>query len=145
MDLALLLQNNNVFVSITKSQKQTNIILQKELEKLLIRMQENPNRINAYTEFCKEFDIPEIYSCMKMLYSIAESGTGNVNQQIQELLMQMNEMEAKAEEIENEHIKFKMEKIFFYPIAAVCLKMSFDMSFGMILMISSFQSVFIGG
>lgn len=142
MDMALLLQNNNVYVSLNKSQNNADAVLKKELQLLIHRIDEQPKQIKSYTKCLQKFDVSEIYACMKMLYNISESGEGDAKQQIQDLLLQIQEMEKKAERILHEHIKFQLEKIFFYPIAAVCLKMSLDMAFGMVLMLSSFQHFF---
>ena len=69
MDMALLMQNNNVQVSIAKSVQEAPVILRQELNELLERLEAAPDRLKSYTDFCKDFDIPEAQTCMKMLRS----------------------------------------------------------------------------
>lgn len=59
MELALLLQNNNVQVSIEKSKNSAPPVLRYEIECLEERLKKTPEKLSAYTEFCKEFDVPE--------------------------------------------------------------------------------------
>ena len=78
MDMALLMQNNNVQVSIAKSVQEAPVILRQELNELLERLEAAPDRLKSYTDFCKDFDIPEAQTCMKMLHAISEIGRAHV-------------------------------------------------------------------
>lgn len=134
MEIALLLQGNNVQVSIGKSIPSAPKVLKPELEKLMERLQAEPERLGSYTDFCKEFDIPEASSCMKMLHAISESGTGNAQIQIHELMKRVSEMQAKADEIRNRNISFQMKMIFAYPVIAATVKLLIDLTVGMLYM-----------
>lgn len=92
MRLALLLQNNNVQVSIAKSIPDASSILQIELEKLMERLQNAPDKLSSYTDFCKAFDVPQAQSVMKMLHAISESGTGDTTVQINNLVSCVQKM-----------------------------------------------------
>ncbi len=113
MDMALLMQNNNVQVSIAKSVQEAPVILQQELNELLERLEAAPDRLKSYTDFCKDFDIPEAQTCMKMLHAISESGTGNAKVQIHNLVQRVQEMQNISDEI----------KDFDIPEAQTCMKM----------------------
>lgn len=131
MQLALLLQQNNVQVSLAKSIEDAPVILKPELEKLMIRLAENPDKLTSYTDFCKDFDVPEATSCMKMLHAIAESGVGNAQIQIAHMTERVNEMQDIADDLRNQDIAFNMKLIFSYPILAATVKLLIDMTISM--------------
>lgn len=134
MKMALLLQNNNVQVSIIKSVQEAPAVLKMELEQLVARIGKEPNRLYTYTEFCKSFDLPEIQSCMKMLHAVSEMGTGNLKAQIVHLLQRVNEMQDMADEIRNETIAFRMKMLFSFPVIAATVKLLIDLTVGMAFM-----------
>lgn len=53
MQMSLLLQHNNVHVSLAKSMKNAPVIIQKELEKLMERLEQNPDSIESYGSFLR--------------------------------------------------------------------------------------------
>ena len=132
MQIALLLQNNNVQVSLMKSIEDASPVLQKELERLRESLEVRPNELQSYTEFCKNFDIPEVQSCMKMLHAISESGTGNAQLQINNLLQRVQEMQNTSEDIRSRSDAFQMRLLFSYPVLGVTLKLLVDMTVGML-------------
>lgn len=134
MQLALLMQSNNVHVAIRKSFPDAPEILKPELEKLMERLQKEPKKLSSYTGFCKDFDIPEASSCMKMLHSISEAGTGNAKVQISDLLKRVNEMKGMADEIRNRSISFQMKMIFAYPVVGATVKLLIDLTIGIFYM-----------
>lgn len=140
MEMALLLQNNNVQVSLMKSMEDAPELLKKELGALMERLKENPGKLQAYTSFCSSFDLPEVSSCMKMLHAVCENGTGNIRVQMQHLLERVNEMQGRADDIANEGIAFRMKLIFSYPVVAATAKLLIDLTVGMIVMLQ-----FLGG
>ena len=71
---------------------------------------------------------------MKMLHAISESGTGNAQIQIHELMKRVSEMQAKADEIRNRNISFQMKMIFAYPVIAATVKLLIDLTVGMLYM-----------
>lgn len=135
MKMALLLQNNNVQVSLAKSRETASPVIQEELELLLQRLNKNPGALRAYTDFCSKFDVPEIGSCMKILHSISETGTGDASVQISNLIQRVNEMQDIADDIRNENAAFKAKMIFSYPIIGCTGKLLIDLSVGMVVML----------
>lgn len=138
MDMALLLQTNNVQVAIAKSAPRAGKALQKELELLERRIRENPDDVRSYTDFCAVSGIPEIASCMKMLYSISESGSGDAERQIANLIGNVHKLQDMQAEIKNASTAFRMQMIFFYPVAATSVKLLADMTCGMLLVFRLF-------
>ena len=134
LEMALLLQNNNVQVSIAKSLEGAPAVLSKELGLLIGRLEEQPGQLQAYTAFCSNFDLPEMTSCMKMLHAFSENGTGNVSVQMNHLLERVGQMQDRTDHIRNENIAFHMKLIFSYPVVAATAKLLIDLSIGMVLM-----------
>lgn len=81
-----MLQNNNVQVALARSAEGAPVVLREELTGLTERISRAPERLDSYTGFCEEFDIPEAASCMKMLYAFSENGSGNMQMQIGRLV-----------------------------------------------------------
>lgn len=141
MEMALLMQNNNVQVSILKSIPGAPELLKPELERLMERLQKEPGALSSYTEFCADFDVPEIGSCMKMLHAISESGTGDAEVQINNLLMRVQEMRNQAEEIRNKNAAFKVKMLFSYPVIGGAVKLFADLVVGMAYIFEMLGSV----
>ena len=134
MEMALLLQNNNVQISLMKSVDTATPILKRELELLQIRLMEHPNQLHSYTDFCKRFDVPEVQSCMKMLHSISEAGTGDAAVQMQHLITRVHEMQNRADDITSKRLAFHTKILFSYPVLAATLKLLIDLTIGMLAM-----------
>lgn len=141
MELALLLQNNNVQISIEKSKNSAPQVLKYEIECLEERLEKTPEKLSAYTDFCREFDVPEAQNCMKMLHAVAEMGTGDAVTQINHLILHVNEMQNRAEEIRNGKIAFGQKMIFSYPVIAATVKLLIDLTIGMIMMFQMLGSM----
>ena len=134
MQMALLMQHSNVQVSIARSLDGAPKVLVPELNALLQRLKEQPNALSSYTDFCKNFDIPETTSCMKMLYAISESGTGDARVQIHNLLERVQEMRNSAAERKNEQASFKVRMLYSYPVFGASVKLLGDLVVGMMFM-----------
>jgi hypothetical protein len=134
MQIALLLQNNNVQVSIAKSIDNAPAVLQGELQLLMERLNKQPDSLASYTGFCKDFDIPEAQSCMKMLHAISESGTGDAKEQLNNLVARVNEMQDLADELRNRELAFQMKLFFSYPVLGATVKLLVDLTVGILVM-----------
>lgn len=145
MDLSLLLQNNNVYVSLQKSYENAKELLKPEIELLLSRIESNPDDVRSYTAFFEKFEVHEISSCMQMLYALSETGNGDAQTQMKRMVESIYEMREEAGRLEGERVKMKAGANFFYPMAAACVKMTVDMTFGMVTMIALLGSFQIGG
>ena len=141
MDMAMLLQNNNVQVSIQKSLENAPAVLQDELAELMQRLMTDPDKLSSYTDFCSGFDVPEAQTCMKMLYSISESGVGNAQEQIANLLKHISEMQEAADKVIDKNTNFKMRMVFDYPVGAAAVKMLIDMNIGMLVIFQLFGAI----
>ena len=136
IQMALLLQHNNVQVSIAKSMQSAPEILRPELQLLQERLSEHPESLAAYTDFWKDYDVPEAQSLMKMLHSIAEAGTGNANLQITNMLQRVQEMQQLSDQRQDESSRFKMQMVFLYPVFGATVKLLIDLTLGSVYMMS---------
>lgn len=134
IEMMLLLQHNNVQVSLVKSVQGAPEVLKMELECMEERMKQKPEELQTYTAFCQNFDLPEISSCMKMLHAFSENGTGNASMQMNQLLERVGQMQDHADEIQDGKIAFQMKVIFSYPVLAATVKLLVDLTVGMAVM-----------
>ena len=141
MEMALLLQNNNVHVSLQKSLETSSGVLREELLRLLERLKKDPGKLSVYTSFCADFDLPEAASCMKMLHAVSETGTGNVKVQMSHLLERVHLMQNHADDIQNEKTAFHMKMIFAYPVGAATIKLLVDLTVGMAVMLQALGGI----
>ncbi len=78
MEMALLLQGNNVQVSIEKTIETAPAVLKTDLQRLSDSLKQTPNALEPYLGFLGMFRLSSVLSSMKMLYAISESGSGIV-------------------------------------------------------------------
>lgn len=102
MEMALLLQGNNVQVAIAKTVPEAPVVLRSELKNLVKKLKEQPESIEPYMEFLSEFQLSYVQSAMKMLYAISETGTGDTQEQINVLVRRNGKLLDKSEKILNE-------------------------------------------
>lgn len=115
MNMALLLQANNVQVSIEKTLEHAPAVLQPDLQKLVDGLRETPDAIEPYLEFLAMFKLSSVQSAMKMLYAISESGTGDAQTQIQVLVQRNSKMMDQAEKLMNEKSLAGISGLFYIP------------------------------
>ena len=140
-DMALLLQYNNVQVSLAESVSHAEPILQPELTALVERIRKDPDEIQSYLQFFAGVDIPEIATCMKMLFSMSNDGTGNMQVLISNLVAHVNKLREKELELKNEKIVFQARIMVMYPVAATTVKLLIDMASGTVLLFQLFGTM----
>lgn len=145
MDLGLLLQHNTVYVALSKSYDNADVIIQKELDRLFDALNDNPGSVEPYLDFCCKFQMPEITSCMKMLYSVSEEGIGDKKMQLDNFIESVYDMQVRADKKRKEGMELSYQRFFFYPLAITTLKMAGDLTYGMVLALTLFGSMQIGG
>lgn len=97
-DVFLLMQDNNVQVSIFKSIEKAPPVLQSELETFKSRLMQNPNSAEIFLSFLAEFNVNGLDDSMRILYSISED-TGlnkeNIEMAIENNMELLGESECK--------------------------------------------------
>lgn len=127
MSLSLLLQGDNVHVAVSKTVADAPVILKEELLKLMYFMEKDPNSIKPYLNFFGTLDVPDVQSSMKMLYSMAEYGSGDMGGQIEELVERNSQMLDKAEKMKMEDYLSGMGFLILSPMVTGSAKMLVDM------------------
>lgn len=127
MDVSLLLQSENVQVAIFKSYQDAPRLMQPELKKLIVALQDNPASMEPYRNFFREFPLPEVQSAMKMLYSLSEGTGGNAAPQIADLIRRNQILMDKGEKMKNEDALAGMYALFLTPQLTGGFKMLVDL------------------
>lgn len=128
MEVSLLLQTENVAISIQKSIEYAPEILKPELRLLIEKLEVTPESNLPYSEFLQEFAIPEVSSAMGMLYSISDGGGSDSSVQIEEILTRNTQWQGEAEALSNQDKIGKMYLLFLLPALLGALKMVVDMT-----------------
>lgn len=125
--IALSLQTENVYVAIRDSIGEAPYVLKEQIEKLLKSIDEEPESILPYQGFLSEFDLPEIQSAAKMLYSLTNCGKNDSEAQINTLIHRNNVLMDKAEWLQNENDIAGIGVLTFVPMVLATLKMIMDL------------------
>ena len=128
MEVALLLQTDNVQMAIRKSMDSAPEVLVYALEDLIDQLEEDPNAIEPYHRFLKEYRNPDVQSAMKMLYALSSGNAGDVSKQVEELIDRNNAMMDKAEKLEQEDKIAGMKVYILLPSLLASFKLMVDMA-----------------
>lgn len=128
LEIALLMQTENVQTAIAKSRERAPLILQPEIDTFIQDLIDQPEGIDPYINFLKNYQNMEILSAMKILYSISTNSTGDVQKQIEEVLNRSNRLRNYVEIQKNENHLAGMNLLFFMPILVAGVKMLVDMT-----------------
>lgn len=127
LQMNTLLKGNNVANSLIKSMDEAPALFVPEIQDLLTRISENPGDVRTYTAFFGYFDIPEIRSAMNTLFTIAESGNNDIEEQMQTLLDMTYYMQQQAEEILAANTVLAMKNLFQVPMLIAAIKLVADL------------------
>lgn len=127
LQLSNLLQENNVVNALQKSKETAPSLLIPEIDDLLTRISERPGDVETYTDFFGYFKINEIRSTMQALYTIAESGNDDIEEQMQTLIDTNYYLQQQAEEITAENVILAMKNMFQIPMVIVSMKLIADL------------------
>lgn len=128
LEMSLLLQSDNVQVSIFKSLDTVRPVLQPELEKMIQEIQEHPADPEPFMNFCYAFDLPNITTSMQMLYSLSIGSGGNAQKQIKNIVERNNRDMDLAERNRCENKIAGMQTLFFMPVLLASVIMMIDMT-----------------
>lgn len=123
MELALLLQGNNVQVAIEKTIPDAPAVFRQDLKKLVKQLKEQPDAIEPYLDFLSTFQQSFVQSAMKMLYAISESGSGDIQEQIQVMAQRNQKLLDKSEKLKNEAELAGISAVSYYPQITISFQM----------------------
>lgn len=127
MEISLQLQSENVQMAVFNSISTAPTVLKPELIKLKEKLAKTPESVLPYLEFMQDFDVPEIQSSMKMLYSISAGTGGDSGKQIAEIIRRNNMMLDKSEKNAFENVLAGLYGLFLAPQLAGGAKLLTDM------------------
>ena len=126
-NMVLLLQINNVSVSIQESLKTCPLVLKPHVEKLLKGIEENPASSKPFDDFRKEYDIPDIKLTVNFLYYLSNFGSDEMLGQLDYIIKQNDHLTLNEERIRNEDSLSMMSMLILAPMAISILKLVLDM------------------
>lgn len=141
MNMSLHLQTDNVHVSLAKSVSQAPQILREELSNLVSSVEEEPDSVRPYLMFMEKMQLPDITSAMKVLYSMAEFGTSDINGQIGTLIERSGMLTDKAERIKNEDYIAGIGFLVLLPMLTGVMKMLTDLALVLVYILSAVNQV----
>ena len=128
MEVALLLQTDNVQMAIRKSMDSAPEVLIHALDELILELEDNPNAIEPYHRFLKDYRNPDVQSAMKMLYALSSGNAGDFTKQVEELIDRNNTMMDKAEKLTQEDKIAGMKIYILLPSLLASFKLMVDMA-----------------
>lgn len=133
MDLALLLQSENVQVAIMKSQSHVPGILKMDVEKLVGELEINPESVGPYHRFLNHLNLPEIHAAMGMLFAISIGNNTRADRQINELISRNLEMMDVADTQMLHDLNSGLYLLFLAPVLTASIKLLTDMAVFLIM------------
>lgn len=141
MNMSLYLQSDNVHVSLAKSIPHAPTILQEELTALMERIDAQPDSVRPYLAFMNPLIIPDVTSAMKILYSMAEFGSSDANQQIGPLAERGIIMTDKTERLKGEDYIARVGFLVLLPMITGVMKMLADLALVVVYILSAVNTV----
>ena len=128
MELALLLQTENVQVSIFQTVDTALPILKPELQKLRDALQERPNDREPFLSFFAAFELPEITTSMQTIYSLSIGSGGDAQTQIANIVRRNNIILDRAEDMANDDSMAGLYTLFLMPVLVGSVVLMVDMT-----------------
>ena len=128
MDLALLLQSENVQVAIMKSRNHVPGILKMDVEKLVSQLEMDPESADPFHRFLKHLHLPEIHAAMGMLFAISIGNNARADKQINELISRNLEMMDVADTQRLHDMNSGLYLLFLAPVLTASIKLLTDMA-----------------
>lgn len=126
-DIVILLQDEPLQAAIVESYETCPPLLKKSLSEFIYNLEENPSDVRAYYQYMSEFEVLDISSTVKTLYSISESDTGDMERLVNTLIKRNYELVDKHEELNNADNISAMRMGEYIPMLFVSLKIAVDM------------------
>lgn len=136
MDISLLLQTENVQVALYKTKAKAPKVLRPAIEEMIEKLEHNPESIEPYQDFLKEYELPDVRSAMRMLYALSNGGYGSGERQLREIMMRNQELLDRSERSKNEDSLAGLYALFLAPALTGAGKMLVDMTMFLIVFLA---------
>lgn len=139
MDISLLLQTENVQVALYRTRANAPAVLRPAIEEMMEELQQNPESLEPYLNFLKDYDLPDVTAAMRMLYALSNGGYGSGEKQLSQILTRNQELLDKSERAGNEDALAGLYGLFLAPALTGAGKMMVDMTMFLILFLGQVQ------
>ena len=107
------------------------------LDDMLEELSQNPESLEPYLNFLKDYDLPDVHSAMRMLYALSNGGYGNSEKQLSQILKRNQELLDKAEREQNQDSLAGLYALFLAPALTGAGKMMIDMTAFLVVFLAS--------
>ena len=128
MELALLLQSDNVQVAIFKTVDTALPVMQPELKKMRRELMAHPDSSEPFLRFFHEFQMFEITTSMQMLYSLSTGSGGDADEQISNIVKRNNIILDRNEDMANDNSMAGLYTLFLMPVVLGAAVLMVDMT-----------------
>lgn len=125
--LILLLQSNNVYVALVKSLNNIPVIIKEEVEILIKRLEDDPESMQPYKLFMKDFKVNDVKDAVKTIYGVVNYGSEDANNQLNAIIIRNAKLSARAEKVAEEEYTSIFKIISLVPELVVGIKMIVDL------------------
>lgn len=126
LNVALLMETENVQVAIAKSYPDAPPILKPALENMLSQLLEDPNAKEPFLSFLSRFELPEVKESMSTLYSIDTERGGNISIEFENIINRNIKQLNRAETLKNEDRTYLFEASAKIPMYISICKITVD-------------------
>lgn len=126
-DVVINLAEEPLHAAIVETYNSCPVVMKPSLGKFIYELEESPTDVRPYYNFLSEYEILDISSTVKMLYSISELDYENIDTTMNTLIKRNYEMIDKHEEVKNQNSISVMQFAEYIPMVFVSLKISADM------------------
>lgn len=126
-EITLNVQYQTIQMAIQYSHDNTPIVLKEPIQKLISGLDKNPKGIEPYHIFLSEFDISDIKSAMRILYSMSELSHNKSQEMLQVLTERNYVMIDKAEKIYDKNRLATIKQLLYVPMIFSMCKIFVDL------------------
>ena len=141
LNIALLMQYENVHMAIALSYEDAPAILKPAIKQLLEEIDDNPASPTPFNRFLSDFSLSEVKESMNTLYSISEASGGNIDDEFRQIITRVNKYMDKAEQIKNNDKLAIMSSYISAPAFIGSIKLAIDMVVMLMTFISMSNSI----
>ena len=126
-DVALNLSEESLAMAIEDTYDTAPVIMKESLEQFIYAIEENPSDVTPYYSFLNQFEVTDISSSVRILYSLSENDAQSIDTTIKTLLTRNYELMNQYETTDNaDHISI-MRFSEYIPTFFVAVKVAADM------------------
>lgn len=127
IDISLNLQYYTIHMAISRSYDNAPIVLKQPIEKLILEINENLTGIEPYHNFLSEFDVIDVKSAMRMLYSMTELSHDKSNEMLDILIERNYAIQSKSEKDYINNKTLALKQLLYMPMFFCMFKVVIDL------------------